>query len=264
MHVEPASASTGRATSAHRISPTGNALLSALPFEDRMSLLANGRKRTFLAGQTIGAYGTQINAVLFIESGVVAATVPMRQGETLEAFTIGEEGVTGGWAGQTRGAYRLVTRSEVNGIAVDAKSLHALCAQRQSVRSVLMEYGARLSVELAQNSLCNLCHRTEERMSKWLLRQHDRLHQSRIEVSVQGLADILGVQRKASRAAMESLRTAGIIEVRRAVVEITDREGLEGRVCECYDADRSVRDARRSLVHDAEASAVRLNRASQG
>jgi CRP-like cAMP-binding protein len=235
-------------------------LLQGLPFEDRMSLLATGRKRTFLAGQTIGAYGTQINAVLFIESGVVAATVPMQGGETLEAFTIGDEGVTGGWAGQTRGAYRLVTRSEVNGIAVDAKSLHTLCAQRQSVRGVLMEYGARLSVELAQNSLCNLCHRTEERMSKWLLRQHDRLHQAKIDVTVQGLADILGVQRKASRAAMESLRTAGIIEVRRAAVEITDRDGLETRVCECYDADRSVRDAPRSVVHDAETVTSEISR----
>lgn len=263
MHAEPASVITGRTSPDRASSTTGNALLSALPFEDRMSLLATGRKRTFLSGQTIGAYGTQINAVLFIESGVVAATVPMRQGDTLEAFTIGREGVTGGWAGQTRGAYRLVTRSEVNGIAVDAKSLHALCAQRQSVRSVLLEYGAQLSVELAQNSLCNLCHRTEERMSKWLLRQHDRLHQPRIEVTVQGLADILGVQRKASRAALESLRTAGIIEVRRAVVEIIERDGLESKVCECYDPDRSVRDLRRSMAHDAETSA-RVSRAGQG
>lgn len=228
-----------------------------------MSLLATGRKRTFLAGQTIGAYGTQINAVLFIESGVVAATVPMRQGETLEAFIIGDEGVTGGWAGQTRGAYRLVTRSEVNGIAVDAKSLHAFCAQRQPVRGVLMDYGARLSVELAQNSLCNLCHRTEERLSKWLLRQHDRLHQARIQVTVQGLADILGVQRKASRAAMENLRMAGVIEVRRGAVEITNRDGLETRVCECYDADKSVRDARRSIAHEAEAVMPNFSRVGE-
>jgi len=222
-----------------------------------MSVLASGRKRTFLAGQTIGAYGTQINAVLFIEDGVVAATVPMMQGETLEAFVIGDEGVTGGWADQTRGAYRLVTRSEISGVAVDAQSLRALCARRPSVRSVLMEYGARLSVELAQNSLCNLHHRTEERMAKWLLRQHDRLHRGKIDVTVQGLSDILGVQRKASRAAMEALRTAGIIEVRRAAVEITDRDGLETRVCECYDPDRSVRDARRSSAQ-AEPAALKF------
>ena len=232
-----------------------NALLSALSFEDRMSVLASGRKRTFLAGQTIGAYGTQINAVLFIEAGVVAATVPMQQGETLEAFVIGDEGVTSGWANQTRGAYRLVTRTEISGIAVDASSLRALCERRPSIRSVLMEYGARLSVELAQNSLCNLHHRTEERLSKWLLRHHDRLFEGQINVTVQGLADILGVQRKASRAAMESLRTAGAIEVRRAAVEITDRNGLEVSVCECYDADRSVRDAPGFFVHDAESVA---------
>lgn len=80
-----------------------NALLASVGAEDRMALMAIGQKRTFLRGQAIGAAGGPINAVLFIESGSVAATVPMQNGEAAEAFTLGNEAVTGGWAGQTRG-----------------------------------------------------------------------------------------------------------------------------------------------------------------
>lgn len=227
-----------------------NALLTALGPEDRMALMAVGQKRSFLRGQAIGAAGGPINAVLFIDSGCVAATVPLQNGEAAEAFTIGNEGVTGGWAGQTRGAWRLVTRSDVTGLAVNVRDLATLVERRSRVRQVLLDYGVRLSVELAQNAVCNLCHRTDERLAKWLLRQHDRVGAGPVQETVLGLAQILGLQRKAARGAVDALRAAGIVETTRGALRITDRDALEARACECYHATRSVRDVRKALSLD--------------
>lgn len=227
-----------------------NALLAELGAEDRMALMAVGQKRAFLRGQLIGTAGGPINAVLFVESGSVAATVPMRNGEALEVFTIGDEAVTGGWGGQTHGAYRLVTKSDVTGLAVDLRSLAAITERRSAVRAVLLDYGVRLSMELAQNSVCNLTHRTDERLAKWLLRQHDRVGAAPVHETVAGVAQILGVQRKAARGAFDALREAGAIETTRGSMTINDRAVLEARVCECYDASRSVRDIRLAAAID--------------
>lgn len=223
-----------------------NALLAAVGAENQMALMAIGQKRTFLRGQAIGAADGPINAVLFIESGSVAATVLMKNGEAVEAFTIGDEAVTGGWAGQTRGSYRLVTRSDVTGLAVNVKELASVVERRSTVRQVLLDYGVRLSVELAQNAVCNLCHRTDERLAKWLLRQHDREGSAPVRETVLGMAQILGIQRKAARGAVDALREAGIVETTRGALTITNRDALEARVCECYDVARSVRDVRKA------------------
>jgi CRP-like cAMP-binding protein len=221
-----------------------NALLAGLGAEDRMALMAVGQKRAFLRGQLIGAAGGPINAVLFVESGSVAATVPLKNGDAVEVFSIGDEAVTGGWGGQTHGAYRLVTKSDVTGLAVDIRNLAAITERRSAVRAAMLDYGVRLSVELAQNSVCNLAHRTDERLAKWLLRQHDRLGAASVQDTVVGVAQILGVQRKAARGAFDAFREAGAIETTRGSFAINDRAAIEARVCECYDASRSVRDVR--------------------
>ena len=238
-----------------------NALLTAMGPEDRMALMAVGQKRAFLRGQVIGAADRPINAALFIESGSVAATVPMTNGEAMEAFTIGDEGVTRGWAGQTRGAWRLVTRTDVTGLAVDIKSLVSVVERRSSVRAVLLDYGVRLSVELGQNAVCNLCHKTDERLAKWLLRQHDREGSAPIPETVLGLAQILRVQRKAARGALDALREADIIETTRGSITVVNREALEARACECYDPARSVRDLRMPVRREHRLTAAGVGRA---
>ena len=83
--------------------------------------------------------GRRVLGVLFVESGSVAATVPMRNGEAPEVFSIGDEAVTGGWGGQIHGAYRLVTKSDVTGLAVDIRSLAAITERRSAIRAVLLD-----------------------------------------------------------------------------------------------------------------------------
>lgn len=238
-----------------------NALLAAMRPEDRMAIMAVGQKRAFLRGQVIGAADRPINAVLFIAGGSVAATVPMKDGEAVEIFTMGDEAVTGGWAGQMRGAYRLVTKSDVTGLAVDVKNLASVVERRSSVRDILVDYGFRLSVELGQNAVCNLCHKTDERLAKWLLRGHDREGSAPIPETVLGLAQILRVQRKAAREALGALREADIIKTTRGSITVVNREALETRACECYDPARSVRDLRMPVRHEHRLTAVGVGRA---
>jgi hypothetical protein len=49
---------------------------------------------------------------------------------------------------------------------------------------------------------------------------------------------MLGVRRTTVTVVANMLQQAGLIRYHRGRIEITDRRGLEGRACECYEAIR--------------------------
>ena len=53
---------------------------------------------------------------------------------------------------------------------------------------------------------------------------------------------LLGVQRAGVSVAASALQKAGVIEYRYGRVTIIDRERLEARACECYEAIRAALD----------------------
>jgi len=48
------------------------------------------------------------------------------------------------------------------------------------------------------------------------------------------IANMLGVRREAVTEAAGKLQAAGLLHYRRGHITVTDRAGLEARVCECY------------------------------
>lgn len=225
-----------------------NALLSAMTATDRMEVLAAVQPRQFRKGQTIIASRAPVRSVIFVETGTVAATVPIGEGEAVEVFVIGGEGVTGGWSCQPLSDFRLVARSDVSGLSIDVTRLHGLADRRRGVAEILSDYGARLARELAQNAACNLHHRIGPRLAKWLLRQDDREADGEIAVTAQGVADALGVQHRLARATLRAFESDGLLEVSRHAVRLIGRQGVESRACCCYDPSRSVRDLRKSVA----------------
>ena len=53
------------------------------------------------------------------------------------------------------------------------------------------------------------------------------------------ISNILGVRRESVTDAAGKLQQAGIIEYRRGHITVLDRQGLETRVCECYQVVRT-------------------------
>jgi len=84
-----------------------------------------------------------------------------------------------------------------------------------------------------QSVACNAFHSIVERAARWLLHAQDRTG-DRIELTQQGLAGLLGVQRTTVNAVLQSLEQEGLIASGRGVIRVTDRAGLMRRSCECY------------------------------
>ena len=57
-----------------------------------------------------------------------------------------------------------------------------------------------------------------------------------IELTQEGFAGLLGVQRTTVNAVIRVLQDEGLVSTRRGLIEILDRPGLMRRTCECYAA----------------------------
>ena len=78
----------------------------------------------------------------------------------------------------------------------------------------------------------------EQQLCRWLLLSHYRLDSDELVMTQELIANMLGVRREGVSVAAHRLQAAGLIRYRRGHITITDRAGLEARVCECYEVVR--------------------------
>ncbi len=102
------------------------------------------------------------------------------------------------------------------------------------LRNLFCRYSDYLLAQIMQTVACNSFHPIEARAARWLLTAHDRAG-SRLELTQESLAGLLGVQRTTVNAVARELQDEGLITTRRGIIEVHDRDGLERRSCECYD-----------------------------
>jgi hypothetical protein len=86
-----------------------------------------------------------------------------------------------------------------------------------------------------QSVACNTYHGIGQRAARWLLTAEDRAG-SRIDLTQEAFAGLLGVQRTTVNAVVRDLSDLGLITTRRGAIQVEDRAGLKCLACECYDA----------------------------
>lgn len=87
---------------------------------------------------------------------------------------------------------------------------------------------------MAHTAVCNRHHSVDKQLCRWLLLSLDRLHTNELFMTHELIAIMLGVSREGVTEATGKLQRAGLICYNRGHITVTDRPGLEARVCECY------------------------------
>jgi len=103
--------------------------------------------------------------------------------------------------------------------------------------------------QMGQNAACCRFHPVEQRLSRWLLWTTDRPIVTRLIVTHEMLASLLGVCRERITDAARKLQKAAYFEYRRGQLFILDRTGLRATACKCYHL------IRRSHVQSEESTA---------
>jgi CRP-like cAMP-binding protein len=213
-----------------------NRLLRSLPHAVYEGLLPHLQPATFKYKLSLYQADQQIEFVYFIETGVASLVNTMRNGDSAEVGTIGNEGIVGlpvifGDSQAPNGVYIQVAGE---GLRMRAKIFWQELQRSISLRTTMLHYAHAFFNQVAQSAACNTFHLLERRCCRWLLMTYDRMQSDEFQLTQECLAMMLGVQRPGVTLAAGELQRAGLIHYTRGNIKILDYAGLVKRSCECY------------------------------
>ncbi|MGE5596069.1 MAG: Crp/Fnr family transcriptional regulator [Hyphomicrobiales bacterium] len=238
--------------------PCGNQLLDALPPGEFERLQAHLERRSLGVAELLHDQNLVIEFVTFPTTALISSTTLLREGASVEAVTVGSEGMAGlpVFFGSSRAAMQEMGQVPGEILRLRALVLAEALPSAPVLRSLLGSYADAVMKLLAQTVACNRMHHTTERAARWLLITRDQLGRDRLELTHEVLAMMLGARRPSVTLALQELRAAGAIQYRRNAIEVADGPLLEKLSCECYYEIRDrfegyrerLREARRTIA----------------
>lgn len=215
---------------------TENQILAALDKTEYQQLFSQLKRVSVHLGERIYEADAPITYVYFPETAVFSMLATMEDGRTVEVGPIGNEGLVG--LPVALGARTMPDRVIAH-IAGTAMRLNAnvLIAEMVKGRTPLSDHLARytrmLLVMTGRTGACNKLHSLEQQLARWLLTMNDYVGKE-LRLTHDLMALTLGVRRASVTVAANSFRDSGVIDYRRAYIQVVDRKGLEQIACECY------------------------------
>ena len=224
----------------HQPSPVRNGLLAALPPEDLARLRPGLRPVELPFDQTLFPAGGAVEAVLFVESGMVSLIATLDDGKQVEVGVVGREGLVGLPLafGDDRSLVEAKVQQEGTALRLDAAALRDGMGESAALRGLLHRYALFFQAQVTMTAACNARHAIEQRLARWLLTAHDRAGADEFPMTHEFASMMLGVRRPGVTIAAGILQKAGLIHYARGRMAVTNRPGLEAASCECYHTAR--------------------------
>jgi CRP-like cAMP-binding protein len=230
--------------------PAENHLLAALPAQERARIFPGLELVQMTLGEAISSPGNQMRHVYFPTTSIVSLLYVMEDGSSAEIAVVGNEGIVGVslfMGGETTSSWAVV-QSAGFAYRLNGQLLKDAFFRAGPLQRLLLRYTQALLTQMAQTAVCNRHHSVDQQLCRWLLLSLDRLPSNQLVMTQELIANMLGVRREGVTEAAGNLQDAGLISYARGKITVTDRAGLEGRVCECYrvvktESDRLLPDA---------------------
>jgi CRP-like cAMP-binding protein len=216
---------------------TGNRLLAAMPQPVRERIRANLEIVPMALGKVLYEPGVAMSHVYFPVRGcIISMLYVMHDGASAEIAVVGDEGMVGIalFMGGGTTPSRAVVQSAGTAIRLGAKSLLAEFERHTDLQVLLLRFTQALITQMSQTAVCNRHHSVEQQLCRWLLLSIDRLPTNNLKMTQELIANMLGVRREGVTEAALKLQARHLIRYSRGNITILDRQGLEKRVCECY------------------------------
>ena len=213
-----------------------NGLLAALSPEDWAHLEPHLEAVELPFDQTIHGAGGPVDAVFFVETGMVSLLVTLEDGEQVEAGIAGPEGLVGLPLvyGDSHSLNEARVQMEGTALRIEAAAFRAAMDRSATFRALLLHYALAFHAQVSLTAACNARHAIENRFARWLLTAHDRAGKDEFPMTHEFISLMLGVRRPSVTIAAGILQKSGLIHYARGRMTVTDRPGLEAASCECY------------------------------
>jgi CRP-like cAMP-binding protein len=215
-----------------------NRLLAALAADDFRRLAPYLKTVPTHVRQVLHKKGEPVRSVYFLNGGVASITTVLTDGTTVEAATIGDEGMLGIEAFLSDDAVApgetLIQVPDTDAVVMSVDDFRHAVSAPGAFRDLIGRYTQVVIAQMMQSAACNALHDVQQRCARWLLMTHDRMHEEDFHLSHEFLAVMLGVQRPTVSTVAGALQQAGLIQYTHGRVTVRDRKGLEAAACECY------------------------------
>lgn len=221
-----------------------NILLASLAEDACERVLPDLELVSLPLGEVLYESGALQNFIFFPTTAIVSLLYVTSSGQTAEMAVTGYEGVVGValFLGGGSMPSRAVIQSEGHALRMQATTMIAEFERGGSFHQALLRYTHALITQMSLTAICNRLHSLDHQLCRWLLLSHDRLQTDTIVMTHELIANMLAVRREGVSVAAKRLQKAGLIRYSRGRITITDRPGLEARVCECYQVIKSEHD----------------------
>ncbi len=215
-----------------------NRLLAALPADVIAALLPKLSPVILSLKQVIYAPDTPIEAVYFLETGMISLVDNLEDGMRAEVGVIGREGMLGMplLAGVNTSFVEAQVQLPGTALRMTAQDFTSEIDTNTALRKLLLRYSEALQAQVMQTAACNVNHGLEQRLARWLLIAHDRSTSDELSLTQEFMATMLGVHRPSITVTAGILQRAGLIRYANGRVTVLDRSSLEAASCECYGA----------------------------
>ncbi len=216
--------------------PKQNRILAALPADEYSRLENNLEPVKLIVGQTIFKSRDALAHVYFPTTCILSMIAITESGSSVELAMTGKDGLIGIplVLGGESSIYKVVVQGAGHAYRLPSDVMRWELEQAGVLRSLSLFFTQALMTQMAQSVVCNRHHAVEQQLCRWLLFRLDLIAGNQITITQEMISSLLGVRREAITEAAGKLQAAGLIQYRRGHITVTDRSGLEARVCECY------------------------------
>jgi CRP-like cAMP-binding protein len=216
--------------------PRDNQILAALPQEEAARLFPKLKLVDLPLGMSVYESGDVQRYIYFPTDSIVSLLYVLKDGASAEIAVVGNEGAIGValfMGGETTPS-RAIVQSAGVAYRLSSRAIRAEFDRHGEMMHLLLRYTQALITQMAQTAVCNRHHSVDQQLCRWLLLSLDRLSGTRLKMTQELIANMLGVRREGVTAAAGKLQKVGAIRYVRGQITVIDRPKLEKLSCECY------------------------------
>jgi len=212
-----------------------NMILGALPEQERQRILAGAtlidtpQRHIFALPSHTFKYG------YFPESGMISELVRLANGRAVDVSPLGVEGFLGlpVLLSDSTSTHECVMQLTGSVWRVRAVELRRLLEECDVFHKLVHRYVHARYVQASQCCACNLMHSLNERLARWLLIALHHARADTFQITQEYLSEMIGANRSTVSVLMGEFQQAGLLDYRRGIVRIRNRERLAAAACGC-------------------------------
>lgn len=213
-----------------------NRLLAALPGEEYELLRPNLEHVSYSLGEILFEPPDRIRNIYFPTSSIISFLAELPNGDSVEVGLTGYEGLAGVDVilGVDTASKVATVQAAGDALRIAATSLKEALKRGVKLQQYCLQYTHALMSQISASVLCNVRHRIDGRLARWLLMYHDRLGTDEFLLTHEFMANMLGIRRASVTEVARQLQDEGLIDYNRGNFRILNRAALEAKTCECY------------------------------